>query len=331
MAANRPGIAGPCASHVSCCASRAHAAVKIRVKNRRAAHRQRGLDCGAMNTGASITGAHRRERARAAAAVDGRTGTARARRRLRRHRHEPAVRGQGDVQSGARHPADRREHPGRRLGDLLGADDRRVAQVRDARPARRTIAARAASWRCWRSRSSAVAASAAAARARCSLIGVFGAALFYGDAVLTPGDLGAVRGRRPRGGHVGVQAVRRADRRRRARRAVRDPAARHRRGRHAVRAGVRAVVRRPRRGRRLEHRARHRRSSPRSTRRMRCTSRRRTASPRSSCWARCCWPSPAPRRCTRTWVTSASAPSGSRGSASPRRRWCSTTSARARC
>ena len=41
--------------------------------------------------------------------------------------------------------------------------------------------------------------------------------------------------------------------------------------------------------------------------------------------------SPAPRRSTPTWATSASGRSGSPGSAWRCRRWCSTTSARARC
>ena len=44
---------------------------------------------------------------------------------------------------------------------------------------------------------------------------------------------------------------------------------------------------------------------------------RRTASRRSSCWARCCSPSPARRRFTRTWAISASARSASPGLVSP--------------
>ena len=52
-------------------------------------------------------------------------------------------------------------------------------------------------------------------------------------------DLGAVRGRGPGGRHRRVQAVRGADRHGRPGRAVPHPAARHRRRRAAVRAGVR--------------------------------------------------------------------------------------------
>ena len=50
----------------------------------------------------------------------------------------------------------------------------------------------------------------------------------------------------------------------------------------------------------------------------------------SSCSAPCSSSSPAARRCTPTWGTSASSRFGSRGSASCCRRCCSTTSARAR-
>ena len=47
-----------------------------------------------------------------------------------------------------------------------------------------------------------------------------------------------------------------------------------------------------------------------------------TASPPSWCWARCCSPSPAPRRCTRTWATSAGRRCASPGSAWWHPRWC---------
>ena len=40
---------------------------------------------------------------------------------------------------------------------------------------------------------------------------MIGAALFYGDGVITPGDLGAERGRRPQGRDAGVRALRPAD------------------------------------------------------------------------------------------------------------------------
>ena len=52
---------------------------------------------------------------------------------LRRHRHQPFVCRAGDLQSRARHPLHAGEHPRRHLGDLLGVDDRRLAQVRHAR------------------------------------------------------------------------------------------------------------------------------------------------------------------------------------------------------
>ncbi len=68
--------------------------------------------------------------------------------------------------------------------------------------------------------------------------------------------------------------------------------------------------------------AREPRSSARSTR---CTARdssRTTASSASSCWAPWCSPSPAPKRCTPTWDTSAGGRSARRGSASCSPRCC---------
>jgi KUP system potassium uptake protein len=87
-------------------------------------------------------------------------------------------------------------------------------------------------------------------------IGVFGAALFYGDAVLTPAIsvLSAVEGTGDR--HERLQALCRADRHRHSDRPVPHPEARHRRGGHAVRSRLRAVVRSPRPPAAcLEHRA----------------------------------------------------------------------------
>ena len=94
-------------------------------------------------------------------------------------------------------------------------------------------------------------------------IGVFGAALFYGDAVLTPAIsvLSAVEGLRS---GPGIQTLRRADRDRRARRAVHDPTAWNRRRGLVFRAGVHVLVRISRGGRRVEHRAGPR--DPRSAR-----------------------------------------------------------------
>ena len=98
-------------------------------------------------------------------------------------------------------------------------------------------------------------------RAALLAIGVFGASLFYGDAVLTPAIsvLSAVEGL-----EVGTAAFKPY--------VVpiatgilialfADPAPRHRRRRPAVRPGLRALVRVARRRRRLEHRARRPRSS----------------------------------------------------------------------
>ncbi len=67
-------------------------------------------------------------------------GGARARRigrRLRRHRHEPALHGARSIRRLRTHSADPRARDRRNFGHLLGADDRRLAEVRDADPARR--------------------------------------------------------------------------------------------------------------------------------------------------------------------------------------------------
>jgi KUP system potassium uptake protein len=86
------------------------------------------------------------------------------------------------------------------------------------------------------------------------LIGIFGASLFYGDAVITPAVtvLSAVEGL-----EVGTSAsaLRRADHGRGAARALRLPGARHCRGRPPVRAGHHALVHRHRRRRHLRHRS----------------------------------------------------------------------------
>ena len=67
-------------------------------------------------------------------------GGARARRighRLRRHRHEPALHGARSICRLQPHSADARPRAWRDFGHLLVADDRRLAEVRDADPARR--------------------------------------------------------------------------------------------------------------------------------------------------------------------------------------------------
>ena len=61
----------------------------------------------------------------------------RHRRRLRRHRHQPAVHDEGDLRPGHRRAARRAAHRRRGVGDLLGADAGRHAEVRAADPARR--------------------------------------------------------------------------------------------------------------------------------------------------------------------------------------------------
>ena len=84
---------------------------------------------------------------------------------------------------------------GRPLADLLVAQLRRLVQVPRASSCGPTTAARAASSRCsrWSGRA---AQRAAGAGARWSALGLFGAALLYGDGVITPAIsvLGAVEG-----------------------------------------------------------------------------------------------------------------------------------------
>ena len=145
-------------------------------------------------------------------------------------------------------------------------------------------------------------------------------------------DLGPFGGRGPGGRHLGASSrtscrspSESSDR------AVRDPAPRHRRCRHVLRPGVRALVRFARRSSVSGTSRRRPQILVPSIPRTRCASSTGHGMRRSSCWDRCCWPSPAPKRCTRTWATSASARSASPGSVSPRPRWCSITSGRARC
>ncbi len=150
------------------------------------------------------------------------------------------------------------------------------------------------------------------------LIGVFGAALFYGDGVITPAIsvLSAVEGL-----EVGTAAFKpyvvpiavvvivalfavAAPRHRRGRRAVRPGHARSGSSRSAL-LGVCSIAQHPAVLARAQSALRDALRSP------------ATASRPSSCWARWCWPSPAPRRSTPTWAISASGRSASPGSA-----WC---------
>ena len=130
-----------------------------------------------------------------------------ARRRLRRHRHQPAVRPQGVLQPRARHHADTRERARDPVARVLGAELRRVLQVHHLRPAgrqprrgRHPRAAGAGAAPCRRHRAAGGARSLIAA-------GLFGAALLYGDGIITPGDLGAWCRRGPRGRDHGAEAA----------------------------------------------------------------------------------------------------------------------------
>ena len=104
-------------------------------------------------------------------------------------------------------------------------------------------------------------------------------------------------------------ALRRADHRRHPDRRLRDPAARHRPRRPSLRSGHGAsgslCIARARRPWLVDAagRADGGRSAPRRAR-----SSPSTAGTASPCSARCSWSSPAARRCTPTWGTSASAP-----------------------
>ena len=100
---------------------------------------------GALGGGpASLRGARRSRSRRGGSRRPGGAHARSARRGLRRHRHEPALHRAGPLHliqgDGAPH---RRERLRRRLTDLLGADDRRVDQVRGLHHAR------AQPWRRW--------------------------------------------------------------------------------------------------------------------------------------------------------------------------------------
>ena len=193
------------------------------------------------------------------------------------------------------------------IGDLLGADGRGLAQVRDAGAARGQPRRRRHHGACSRSPPPRWASARACGRC-CSACGVFGASLFYGDAVLTPAIsvLSAVEGL-----EVGTAAFKPyivPIVHGHPRRALPHPAPRHRRGRHRCSGRSARCGSPPSAPWARGTSPRRRRCWPRSTRATRCASPPDTASPPSSCWARCSSRSPAPRRSTPTWVTSASAP-----------------------
>ena len=147
--------------------------------------------------------------------------------------------------------------------------------------------------------------------------GIFGAAMFYGDGMITPAIsvLGAVEGLEiiaPQL-HPFIVPVDARDHRR----AVRDPEARHRARRRAVRPGDVRVVRRARRARASSRS----RSEPAVLARAQSAVRDRVrrgnpAASRSSRSAPSCSRSPAPRRSTPTWGISARRRSAAHGSCS---------------
>ena len=164
-----------------------------------------------------------------------------------------------------------------------------------------------------------------------TLLGMAGAALFYGDAIITPAIsvLSAVEGLKlatpafepyviPLSLAILVGLFSRAE-------------PRHGRGRGLVRPDHRRLVRRHG-GRRARSTSRTiRASSPRSARPTASASSSTTAMAGCSRSAPCSWPSPAPRRSTPTWAISGGSRSRPPGSASCCRRSPSTISARARC
>ena len=140
-------------------------------------------------------------------------------------------------------------------------------------------------------------------------LGVLGASLFYGDSVITPAIsvLSAIEGLEVAAPALAEVVVPLAA----AILAVLFVVQRwgtHRVGR-PVRAGDAALVRRARRSPGCARSSRAPGHPARAVAQLRRRVRRRPARPpRSSRWARSCWPSPAPRRCTRTWATSAGRP-----------------------
>ena len=261
----------------------------------------------------------------------------RARRRLRRHRHVAALRDQRVLRrpSSTRLGADARQRARHPVADLLVARCSSSSSSTCRSSCAPTTTAKAASSRSLALRRSRRATSAARARSSrsrsCSAL--FGAALLYGDGVITPAIsvLGAVEGLEV--ATHSAQPIRSCpitvgdpDR------AVPGAAARHRAASARLRPGDAGVVRRDRRRSALPcDRARTRRArggQPALRGRVpRCT----TACTASCCSARSSCASPAARRCTRTWATSGDGRSASPGTRSCSRRCCSTTSARARC
>ena len=138
-----------------------------------------------------------------------------------------------------------------------------------------------------------------------------------------PGHLGPVGRRGPERRHARVRALRGAGHRPDPRRPLLHPAPGHGAHRRAVRACHHAVVPRDRRpgDRAPRPTARHpARDRPAKRHRASC---RPTAFPGPSrSWVPCSSRSPAARRSSRTWATSAPGPSASRGSRSSILPWC---------
>ena len=136
-------------------------------------------------------------------------------------------------------------------------------------------------------------------------LGIFGASLFFGDSMITPAIsvLSAIEGVKVAAPSLAEPG--RPDHSGDHRLPVSRSAAGHGRRGAPVRAGHGRLVRRDRRDRR----ARYRRPPGRSSRRCRpptpWVSWPAISGSRSSRWPLSFWPSPEPRRCTRTWGTSA--------------------------
>ena len=160
------------------------------------------------------------------------------------------------------------------------------------------------------------------------VLGVTGAALFYGDAAITPAIsvLSAVEGLELVA--PGLERLRHPDHRRDHRRAVLGAEPRHRQRLGAVRSGHAGLVRGAGAARARCTPATGRRSSTPSIPCTPSASSSRTASARCRSWARSSSRSPAPRRSMPTWATSAAVRSAPPGSGWSSRRWRSTTSAR---
>jgi hypothetical protein len=183
----------------------------------------------------------------------GRRDAGRHRRRLRRHRHQPALHDQGGVRAAHRRAARRRPSHRRGVGDLLGPDGRRDAQVRGAGAARRQS-------RRGRRDGAGGAGLAGGAPAHAHARGGADARRRGRGAVLRrqrahAGHLGAGRDGGPGGHRARAEALRRARIGSDPAAAVRAAAIRHRTCRCALRADHRAVVRDAGRHRRAPDRA----------------------------------------------------------------------------